>query len=305
MGELSYERNDLTAARQHVRHGLELAQLGGDVRSLIAGHLLGARMHLAEGDPDGAAGELKQAHTLLEQAQFPEWQSRCHRCQLELALAQGSARDIARWTGAPPIAAGDDVTDEPLLDRLTWARALTMTGRPPERQQARQILRDVIAHAAAHSRKGIEIEALALDALARWADGDRAGALVALHRALNLAEPEGFMRLFADLGPPMARLLQEAHHRQTLSTYGMTLLAACVAPDVPRSAPREPLSAREAEVLRLLAAGLTNREIADTLFISAETVKKHTGRIYAKLAASRRTQAVARARELGLLNPTA
>ena len=104
-----------------------------------------------------------------------------------------------------------------------------------------------------------------------------------------------------------ARLLHEASARQVMPAYVRRLLDACTVAAASGSgqatALPEPLSEREQEVLDLIAAGLTNREIAEKLFISAETVKKHTGRIYAKLAAGHRTQAVARARALGILGP--
>jgi ATP/maltotriose-dependent transcriptional regulator MalT len=113
--------------------------------------------------------------------------------------------------------------------------------------------------ADAEGRAGIQIEALALQSLAQRRAGDRIGALTALERALRLAEPEGYVRLFADLA-------------SSASTAGVL---------------PEPLSLREQEVLKLIAAGLTNREIAETLVISPETVKKHTGSIYGKLGVPR------------------
>jgi LuxR family maltose regulon positive regulatory protein len=128
--------------------------------------------------------------------------------------------------------------------------------------------------------------------------------LTTLERALRLAEPQGYLRLLADLGLPMARLLQEARARSVLPEYVGALLEACGADSgVPmaETALPEPLTPREQEILRLIAAGLTNREIGDRLFISPETVKKHTGSIFGKLGVGRRTEAVARARALDLL----
>jgi LuxR family maltose regulon positive regulatory protein len=128
----------------------------------------------------------------------------------------------------------------------------------------------------------------------------------ALEHALRLAEPEGYVRLFADLGLPMARLLQEARSRDVMPDYVAKLLAACGAdlawPAAREQALPEPLTPREQEILKLVAAGLTNREIAAQLVVSPETVKKHTASIYGKLGVRSRTQAAARARELGLLD---
>ncbi len=136
------------------------------------------------------------------------------------------------------------------------------------------LLETTFREAEKAGRMGIQIEALALMSLARWASGDRTGAMVSLERALRLAEPEGYVRLFADLGLPMVRLLQEARSRGVMPDYVATLLQAASSNSSPadRAVP-EPLSAREQEVLNLIAAGLTNREIADELAISPQTVK--------------------------------
>jgi LuxR family transcriptional regulator, maltose regulon positive regulatory protein len=160
--------------------------------------------------------------------------------------------------------------------------------------------------AEAEGRLGVLIEALALQALAHWQRSDSVGAMTALERALRLAQPEGYVRLFVDLGLSMARLLQEARARDVLPDDIARLLAA-FADGFPMSDPHletlpEPLTLREQEVLQLLAAGLTNREIGKKLVISAQTVKKHTANIYGKLGVGNRTEAVAQARQLDLLD---
>ncbi len=148
------------------------------------------------------------------------------------------------------------------------------------------------------------IEALALQALAHWRQGDQAKSMTTLERALRLAEPEGYVRRFADLGLPMVRLLQEARSRDVLPDYVAKLLAACGADlALPSEAALpEPLTPREQEILELIAAGLTNREIAQQLVISPTTVKKHAGNILGKLGVSNRTEAATRARELDLIS---
>ena len=126
--------------------------------------------------------------------------------------------------------------------------------------------------------------------------------MTALERALRLAEPEGYVRLFTDLGPGLARLLQEARARSVMPSYVAQLLRAFGGGTVSvENVLPEPLSQRELEVLALVAAGLTNREIAERLSISPETVKKHTTAIYGKLGVKNRTEAAARARALDLL----
>lgn len=304
-GELLYERNRLADAWSHLRRGLELAGLGGDVRSLIAGYLLGARLHLTEGNLEHAAANLERVRPLLAQAPLPEWGSRHERCQLELWLAQGRLLPVNRWLAATGSdAGGQEVAPE--LDHLTLARALIMKSDQPARHQALDLLRHQIEDAAVEGRQGNLIEALALQALALSADGDCAGAMSSLERSLRLAEPEGYVRTYADLGSPMALLLQECQARKVMPEYVQTLLGAFAPNLAPggshAGALPDLLSEREQEVLVLMAAGLTNREIAEQLFIAAETVKKHAARIYAKLDVGRRTEAVARAGQLGILD---
>jgi LuxR family maltose regulon positive regulatory protein len=144
-----------------------------------------------------------------------------------------------------------------------------------------------------------------LKALAHHQRGESVSALRSLEQALRLAESERFVRLFADLARPMALLLQEARSRQITPEYVDRLLQACGTGAMTTAEPRaqlpEPLTDREQEIVRLIAVGLTNAEIATELFISTETVKKHAANVYAKLGVHNRTEAVARARQLDLL----
>jgi LuxR family maltose regulon positive regulatory protein len=172
--------------------------------------------------------------------------------------------------------------------------------------RALALLKHLLQIAEAEGRAAIVIETLALQALAHWRHGDSASAMTILEQSLRLAEPERYMRLFANLGWLMGRLLQEARSRDVMSDYVAKLLAALAdgldTPATLSAALPEPLSQREQEVLQCIAAGLSNREIAETLVISPETVKKHTSNILGKLGVRSRTEAVARARNLDLLD---
>jgi len=301
-GELLYEWNDLPDAGDHLTRGLERAELGGDVRAMIAGYLLAGRMKLTAGDVEAAAGYLERARPLVENAPFADWTSRFERLQLELWLAQDRLRAAVDWADA--MLPNETLPPRPEREtaQLALARVLIVKGDGPAQERARSLLDRILHVAEAEGRLGIQIEALALQALAHWQDGDRAGAMPVLERSLRMAEPEGYVRLFADLGLPMVRLLQEARSRDVMPDYVAKLLAASGGAATWGEALPEPLSGREQDVLTLIAAGLTNREIAERLSISPETVKKHTGSILTKLGVSNRTEASARARALDLLD---
>lgn len=306
LGEILYEWNELEAASNHLSQGLERSELGGDVRAMIAGYLLAGRLRLTAGDLEAAGEYLERARPLVESASFADWASRFERLQLELWLAQDRLRTAVDWAD---VMLRGDAFKGPLESeeaQLAMARVLIAKGDGSSVDQAMALLKRLLATTEAEGRMGVQIEALALQALADWRRGERAGAMTNLERALRLAEPEGYVRLFADLRLPMARALQEARSRDVMPDYVGKLLAAfggdlSSSPSVERALP-EPLTPREQEVLELVAAGLTNREIAERLIVSAETVKKHVGNLCAKLGVGNRTQAAARARELKLLN---
>jgi len=305
LGELFYEGNELAAAWEHLSRGLESAEVGGDVRAMIAGYVIAGRLKLTIGEIAAATEYLERARPLVEDTLFPDWLARFDRLQLELWLAQDQLRTAVNWADA--MLQGDELKGrvESEEAHLAIARVLIIKGDASSLGRALAQLKRLLESAEAEGRTAIIIEALALQALAEWQRGEQPEAMTALERALRTAEPEGYVRLFADLGLPLARLLQEARSRDVMPDYVGKLLAAVSADLVfPASAEGtlpEPLSLREQEVLKLIAAGLTNREIAEQLVISPETVKKHTGSIYGKLGVRGRTEAAARARALDLL----
>jgi LuxR family maltose regulon positive regulatory protein len=174
--------------------------------------------------------------------------------------------------------------------------------------EALELLDRLATRAEAHRHGSILIEARALQALAWHGKKNDERALEYLEHALALAAPEGFARPFVVAGEPMDVLLRRAATRGVEPEYVGKLLAVFGASEEQALAARplaQPLSEapskRELEVLRLIAAGLSNQEIAQTLFIAVSTVKSHVKHVYGKLDVKRRTEAVARARELGLL----
>ena len=232
-----------------------------------------------------------------------------------LLLAQGDLAAAARF--APENGLGPD--DEPDYARepghLVLARVLLAQDRPG---QALALLDRLHAAAAAQDRAGGLIEIGALRALALAASGDEAGAVTALAGALMLACPQGYVRVFADEGAPMAALLGRliAAQRAGRAAAGVPLGylarlqrafdAGPTAPGPGRDTAAvpgivDPLTSRELEVLEMLAAGRSNQAIAGELVVTLDTVKKHVGHVLGKLGAANRTEAVARARELNLL----
>jgi LuxR family maltose regulon positive regulatory protein len=301
--ELLYAWNRLDDARRHLEQGIERVELGGDVRGIIAGYLLRARLHLATGELGRAADDLERCRPLVAETAFPETTADFERRRIEIWMAQGQyAAAVARALAAIDQPAPAGVPEKPIAT-LAHMRVLTERGDQAARERALARLDHLLHAADASGQASVAIEALALIALAHIRNGDQAAALIALERALRLAEPDGYIRLFADLGLPMARLLQAGRSRGVMPEYIDRLLAAFGdLPGTGRKPLPEPLSERETEVLRLLAAGLTNQEIANSLVFTAETVKKHTSSIYGKLGVRSRTEAAARGRALDLLD---
>lgn len=306
LGEILYEWNDLEAARECVEQGRERAELGGDPRSIIAAGLLEARILMARGEGDAAEAHIERLRPIVAETQFPEWSSEFERRQVEFWIAQGRLRSAVTWSDEMLARDAVGLPDrEPI--QLAIVHVLVVKGDAASSERALELLAGLIGAADTEGRTGVRIEALALQAVAHWNRGVHASALTSLEHTLRLAEPEGFARLFIDLGRPVGRVLQEARRRNTVVPEYVDRLLSGFTDDTVARPPShtflpEPLSERELDVLQKTAVGLTNREIADALFISPETVKKHTSSIYGKLGVRSRMEAVSRCRDLDLLN---
>jgi LuxR family maltose regulon positive regulatory protein len=315
LGDLLREWNELDEADHHLTEGLEMGrqwQIGGD--TLRDGYLVQARLKQAQGDMAGALESIRQAEEIAAAYQsVPGFRRSIAACRARLLLLQagggdGDLRAIEQWVEDRNLKVNgpiNSLTDE--VEYLTWARLLILQQEP---ERAWQLLVRLLQAAETDGRTGPVIEILILQALARQALGDMDQALSTIEGALGLAEPAGYVRLFIDESRLMAELLRQAASRGIAIDYVGKLLAAfsLEGPERPPTplllhspALVEPLSERELEVLRLIAKGLTNQAIAETLVVALGTVKAHTASIYGKLEVHSRTQAVARARELDLL----
>jgi LuxR family transcriptional regulator, maltose regulon positive regulatory protein len=316
LAQVLYERDELTAALDHASRGVTLGQQLSFTQSLATGLGVVARIRQAHGEAAAALEAMGEAGQVELSPQVIDLFNPVSSQRARLLLAQGDVSAAAQWAKA----AGLDPDDEPDYPRepayLVLARVLLAQDRPGP---ALTLLQRLLATAASQGRTGSVIEIQALRALALAAKGDESAALDAIAEALTHACPQGYVRVFADEGAPMRALLarlsaaqraQRAPARGVDAGYLAALLHACgqagpVPPQKPAAAAppgmAEPLTDRELEVLRLLAAGRSNQRIARELFVAPDTVKKHVTHVLGKLGAANRTEAAARARQLGLI----
>ena len=307
LADLLRERNDLERASQHVLASRELGEENGMPRHPSRWRVAAARIHQAQGNLDGAVELLDEAEPLHANDFAPDVRP-VASVRARVLVAQGKLSDAWGWARETGLAAADDLEYLHEFEHATLARLLLAQGtrdRIGEGIGAAIDLTDRLVAAAMHGgRSGSAIDILVVQALARHALGDSAGALTSLERAVELAEPEGYVRIFVDEGKAMADLLRLAAKQSSSPSYVRRLLAAVVTaePGVTQGQPLiEPLSERELEVLRLLGSELDGPEIAHELTVSLNTMRTHTKSIYAKLGVNNRRAAIRRAAELDLL----
>jgi LuxR family maltose regulon positive regulatory protein len=314
MAEICYERGELDAALDHATQAVALSRQLGWTRQLAASLAILAWVRQAQGDRAGALAAIGEAEGVELSPAVVGLLNPLPAVRARLALAHGEIAEAARWVQQRGLGADDEPSYPREREYLVLVRVL-LAQQAPER--ALRLLERLHALAAAQGRTGSVIEVRALQALALHAGGDQAAAQAALAEALTLGAPEGYLRVFVDEGPPMAALLRQllAGRRQERPSAAVTApreyLARLVDAFEQAGLPVrrgvvvaglvEPLTARELEVLQLLAAGAPNRAIAEQLVVTQETVKKHLSHLFDKLGVANRTQAVGRARELGLL----
>ncbi len=313
ISELHRERGDLETATQDLLTGRKLGEQVELPDWQHRWYIAQARLHETKGDLDGALDLLEEAERRFVRTPVPNI-TPISALKTRIRIVQGKIAEALDWVRTRDLSVDDDISYMHEFEHMTLARVLIAQEKRGLAEgsihDAQGLLERLLQAAEEGGRKGSVIEILVLQALAHEVQGNFAPALVSLERALTLAEPEGYVRIFVDEGLPMARLLSEATAHGVMPDYIGKLLAVFEA-EKQKSEDKsylplaqsliEPLSQRELEVLQLIAQGLSNREISERLFLALDTIKGHNRRIYDKLQVQSRTEAIAHARELGLL----
>jgi LuxR family maltose regulon positive regulatory protein len=309
-GRILYERNNLPGALEALTTGIMEVERYTLARPAIVGYILLARVKLALGDPGEARELLKRAWAAIQKKRLKQITIPASAYRARILLALGDLATALEWAHEIEKTISDPLNPALEYDHMSLARVWLKQERLAE---ARQLLERLLPLAEQAGRMGRVIELLALQVMVNLAQKEEAEALATLERALTLAEPEDYIRVFVDEGEAMRELVSAFRAKKgnhPLRAYVEKLLAAFDAPPAtstsagnPQSVNQnlvDPLTARELEVLRLIAEGLSNDAIAQKLFLSIGTVKVHLKHIYGKLDVNSRTQAVARLRELNL-----
>jgi LuxR family maltose regulon positive regulatory protein len=309
IGSILRQWNQLEEAYRFTVKGLALCR-DWNVTDILAFSCLElAYLHQALGNIDQEGKFLQEAIQLFDS--ISSWGSKIAAAHsVKFGLARGDIEFAESWAQTNDLDVDGDYEHYREIEYLVLARVLIAQERFEE---AHSLVERICRIAQEIGKRQTEFEALILLSLVCSAQGETDQALGYLEKALSIGEPQGYIRIFVDEGPPMASLLYEALKREITPDHVQRLLAAFPDTDpkeavstklqVDRSGLIEPLSEREIEVLQFLAKGLTNQVVATRLFISLHTVKAHTRNIYSKLGVNNRTQAVDRARTLGILSP--
>jgi len=333
LGMLCYEWNELDRARQLIDQGLEHAERGGRVDVVITGLTTRAKIEQANGDIAAACAAQEQAVQAARSTHTPRLIAYAEAQQAALWLAQGQGSAAIDWARSQSMGLDDDIPYLAELEYLTFARVLIAQGAYDD---ALYLLDRLRAYATDAGRDGQVIPVLLAAALAHQARGDIAKACEAVRQGLVHAEVGGYLRAFVDAGPALAAALSRACDQLArepepkpgigIRAYAQRVLAACQAgwPAQPTGTPAseanlaqqapqnahahmantstEPrLSPREIDLLACLSAGMSNKEIARQLGLTTNTVRWYSSKLYDKLGVRSRTQAIARAKSMGLL----
>ncbi len=309
------ERNDLDLARQYAEEGLALCEEWGQAESLMRAYIENAHVLQAYGDSDGSIRSIQKARKLASDLS-PWYEVRSAAWEAHLRLLQGDLTYALEWFNDQDLIVNDEIEFQDFETHFPIVRTLIAHGRLipkseslPPLNQAIEILERMRSTAESSGAGRYLLEIMILTSVAQDALSETERALSSLNKALTLAEPEAFIRVFVDGGEPVRALLCELQKGKTSVPYAgkvlqsmNTQLEVGVTAGVGSTEGMiDPLTEREMEVLRLLATHLSSTEIAAQLVIAPSTVRSHIKNIYSKLRVHSRTEAVEKAREIGLL----
>jgi LuxR family maltose regulon positive regulatory protein len=288
-----YEWNDLGKAWKHLDQGLEMCTQSGNLEFQNGGHMLKAYLQMAQGNMLGALSEVEISHALSQEF-GPATQARSMACHAEIALAMGDVATAERWVEQTP-----EEVDAHSLYRYIGLTRVRLQLAQGKKAAARDLLEDLLVQA---TKAGWGYATVAIRALKVIAAETEQEAIDLLKEAIKLSQPEGFVRTYVEAGRSLIPLLKEVARKGVMPNYVGQVLSAYDDRIKKATLPLvEPLSERELEVLRLVAAGLSNREIAEELVISIGTAKSHVHNICGKLGVRNRTEAAMRAKELNIV----
>jgi len=309
LSQVYYEWNHLEDAFQFAQQSLALCRQWGNMDLQAVGHVMLARLEHLQRHPEKAQEAMQAAEQIANEYNLaPRYSIWVKSALARLSIIQGNLEKASRLIQESGITTDSIVNDieipylrEP--NYLVWLHLLLAHGAY---DTALALSERLLQKAQAANRLGRVLEVLVLQALVFQGKKDLARALAILERALSLAQPEGYVRVFLDEGGPMAKLLYQAKSHRIGQGYTSELLSALgrvTSAEQPATQLLiEPLTQRELELLKLIEEGCTNQDIADRLVISIPTVKRHISNIYSKLGAKSRTQAISLGRELKLFD---
>lgn len=311
LAQVAYERDDLLRAERLLSESLERIWPGGQPRVVLAAYITLAAVYAAQGKYDLAGAQLEEGAALVQKLGLPAEGRLVDAHQAWLALREGRMDDVVDWSERAGLSPDDPADFRREMEHRVLAMALIAQGKYALAESLAARLRGA---AERLGRQGSVISlhllhALALAGLRRLPEAD-----AVLRRGILLGEPQGYVRTFVDMGASLAELLRQPAVRQQSPLYvnqllnafdrgpsQPSLLFAFTTQDDDAMPLLESLTPREEEILRLVALGASNQAIADQLVLSVGTVKGHVNHIFSKLGVHSRTAAVARARQLGII----
>jgi LuxR family maltose regulon positive regulatory protein len=318
LAEICLEQNELQTANDYLDRGLALCQSSGVGYNLMIARCIQARLLLALGDLEGSVNKLNEVEELIDRERPSHLAFHIGWYQVRLRLLLHDTEKAVYWAETIPDIIRDKMPDKKLpaafyeIQRISKAKVCL---KQKKYSEVLKIFPEVYSTASEAGRIMRIVEISLLKALAEQAKGNTRDSLAMLGDSLNLARPGEYVRLFLDEGEPAIELLKtyskSEENPSVLRAYSKKIIQACFDPGLKRNTtltPRmidsgmvDPLTDREVEVLSMIADGLSNQDIAGRLFLAIGTIKKHINNIYAKLAVNKRTKAVARAKELGII----